>query len=285
MTPNRPAMRWHGGKWLLAPWIISHFPAHRTYVEPFGGAASVMLRKPRSYAEIYNDLDDEAVNLFRVLRSDRSAELVEKLRLTPFARAEFSAAYEPSEDPVERARRLVSRSFMGFGGDAVRNRTTGFRNDSNRSGGPPAKDWANYANSLPSLIERLRGVVIECRPAEYVIEKYDAPNTVFYVDPPYVHSSRDISGSGRLPRHTYEYEMSDYDHLQLLKQLRSVDGMVVLSGYQSELYSEHLSDWRKVTRAALADGARERTEVLWLNPACCSQLHVRQPSMFAGVPT
>ena len=66
---SRPAMRYLGGKWRLAPWIISHMPAHRTYTEPFGGAASVLLRKPRVHAEIYNDLDGEIANLFRVLRS------------------------------------------------------------------------------------------------------------------------------------------------------------------------------------------------------------------------
>lgn len=282
-SPSRPAMRWHGGKWLLAPWIISHFPEHRTYVEPFGGAASVLLRKPRSYAEIYNDLDDEAVNLFQVLRSDRAEELSEALYLTPFARSEFASAYERSDDPVERARRLVARSFMGFGGDAVKNRTTGFRNDSNRSGGPPAKDWANYPACLPALIDRLRGVVIESRPAEYIIGKFDGPETLFYVDPPYVHDTRDISGKGKLPRHTYEFEMSDHDHIRLLEQLLSVDGMVVLSGYPSELYDETLSDWERVSRLALADGARERTEVLWINPAAYERLDEQRMPLFAGV--
>ena len=84
----RPLLRYHGGKWLLAPWIISHFPAHRVYVEPFGGAASVLIRKERSYAEVYNDLDSEVVNLFRVLRAQPD-DLVHAIELTPFARDEF----------------------------------------------------------------------------------------------------------------------------------------------------------------------------------------------------
>lgn len=117
--PTRPVLRWHGGKWNLAPWIISHFPDHKVYVEPFGGAASVLIRKHRSHAEIYNDLDNEVVNLFRVLRSDRADELAELLRLTPFAAEEFFTAYETSCDPVERARRTIVRSYMGFGSNAV----------------------------------------------------------------------------------------------------------------------------------------------------------------------
>jgi hypothetical protein len=135
--PTRPVLRWHGGKWNLAPWIISHFSAHKVYVEPFGGAGSVLMRKRRAYAEIWNDLDGHVVNLFQVLRSHRAGELVEQLRLTPFARDEFDLAYQPYEDPVERARRLVVRSFMGHGSNS-HSRVTGFRSNSSRSGTTPA---------------------------------------------------------------------------------------------------------------------------------------------------
>ena len=116
MTVSRPVLRWHGGKFILAPWIIDHFPSHRIYTEAFGGAASVLLRKPRAYAEVYNDMDGEVVNLFRVLQGKRAQDLVAKLRLTPFARAEFEMAYTPSADPVERARRLLSKGDGSKGG-------------------------------------------------------------------------------------------------------------------------------------------------------------------------
>lgn len=263
-VPSRPALRWHGGKWLLAPWIIGHFPEHRVYVEPFGGAASVLLRKPRSYAEVYyaevyNDLDGDAVNFFRVLRSNRHAELVRALRLTPFAREEFTGAYEPSDDPVEEARRLVIRSFMGFGSDGFnRDRPTGFRANSNRSGTTPAHDWTNYPDSLELIVERLSGVVIESRPAIEVMRQHDAPATLHYVDPPYMHTTRESA-------HRYRHEMDDAAHVELLEVLRGLTGAVVLSGYASPLYDKTLSDWHRVERVALADGARERTEVLWLN--------------------
>lgn len=102
---------------MLAPRIIEHFPEHRCYVEPFGGGGSVLLRKPRSYAEVYNDLDGEIVNLFTVAR-DRGDELVRLLELTPFSRDEFQQSYEPTDDPLEQARRTIARSFMGFGSNA-----------------------------------------------------------------------------------------------------------------------------------------------------------------------
>lgn len=267
VSPMRPALRWHGGKWMLAPWIIDNFPSHRIYVEPFGGAASVLLRKGRSYAEVYNDLDAEAVNLFRVLRSERAYELVEALRLTAFARAEFAAAYEAAADPVERARRLIVRSFMGFGSNGHA-RATGFRANSNRSGTTPAHDWANYPDALVLTIERLKGVVIESRDAREVMAAHDGPDTLHYVDPPYVLSTRSD------PSKDYAHELSDDDHAKLLDFLRTLKGKVVLSGYPHPLYDEKLPDWRRVQREALADGAKKRVEVLWINPAAC------EPSLF-----
>ena len=258
-SPTRPALRWHGGKWLLAPWILAHFPPHRVYVEPFGGAASVLLRKSRSYAEIYNDLDCDVVALFRVLRDDAAARtLISWVRLTPFARDEFQSAYEPAGDDMERARRLLIRSFMGFGSNGHA-RKTGFRSNSNRSGTTPAHDWQNYPDCLAQVVERWRGVVVENRPALDVMATHDGDETLYYVDPPYVPETRD---KGR----DYNHELSVDDHHALLTALRGLKGMVVLSGYPCPIYDEALADWRRVERKALADGARERTEVLWINP-------------------
>ena len=256
---SRPVLRWHGGKWLLAPWILSHFPKHQVYVEPFGGAASVLIRKERSYGEIYNDLDGVVVNLFRVLRSDRADELVNLLRLTPFARTEFIEAYSDALDPVEQARRLIIRSFMGFGSNG-HNRSTGFRANSNRSGTTPAHDWVNYPDCLAEAIQRLQGVTIESKDAKAVMAQHDAPTTLHYVDPPYVFETRADLGKD------YAHELTDGDHAELLTFLRGLRGMVILSGYPSPLYDDALSDWQRIERKALADGARERTEVLWINP-------------------
>lgn len=276
---SRPVLRWHGGKWILAPWIISHFPAHRIYVEPFGGAASVLLRKPRSYAEVYNDLDDDVVNLFRVLRGDRADDLLHLVGLTPFSRTEFKQAYEITDDPVERARRLIVRSFMGFGSDGHNGaRPTGFRATSNRSGTTPAHDWEHYTDPLERIMWRLRGVVVENRPAVAVMAQNDQPEALHYVDPPYVWATRSKASS----RKNYRHEMSNEDHEQLLSFLKTLTGMVVLSGYPHPLYEHALTDWHRVEREALADGARKRTEVLWINPSAFDRLRGYQAALAFG---
>ena len=255
--PTRPILRWHGGKWILAPWIIENFPDHKVYVEPFGGAGSVLMRKPRSYAEVWNDLDNQVVNLFRVVRDDGEL-LREALRNTPFSRIEHKSAYEDCSDPIEKARRTVVLSFMGFGSNGV-HQSTGFRANSNRSGTTPARDWRNYPDQLDAIIERLRGVIIENRHAKEVMTAHDGPTTLHYVDPPYVKSTRtDVSDD-------YAHELDDEDHIDLLEFLKTLNGRIVLSGYAHDIYQDLLCDWRRVERPALADGARERTEVLWMN--------------------
>ena len=264
MTATRPVLRWHGGKWRLAPWIISHFPEHRIYTEVYGGAASVLIRKPRCYSEVYNDLNGDVVNLFRVLQDkDLSSRLVSMLRLTPFARDEFEISYQPMTDPLERARRIVIVSFMGFGSSAVnRDRLTGFRSNSNRSGTTPAHDWANYPDSLLAIISRLRGVVIENRPALEVLLQHDASDALHYVDPPYVHTTRKPGNEKN-----YTPEMTDADHQELARTLKTMTGGVIVSGYHSPLYDGLYDGWHRVEIDALADGAKERVEVLWINDA------------------
>ena len=282
--PTRPVLRYHGGKWLLAPWIISHFPPHRVYVEPFGGGGSVLLRKERSYGEVYNDLDGEVVNLFRVLRDDGSAqELRNLLEMTPFARDEYRASFAESTQPVEQARRTVIRSFMGFGSNSLnRNIQSGFRSNSNRSGTTPAHDWVNWPERIGEYVERLRGVVIENKDAGAVIVQHDSTETLIYADPPYCHETRmTVTQHGE---HGYAHEMTDDDHRELAVMLRTISGMVVLSGYACPLYdSELYPDWLRIERPALADGARPRIEVLWINPACAAAIKRSnaQQTMFA----
>lgn len=272
---TRPPVRWHGGKFLMSRQILPHLPSHRLYTEAYGGGAGVLLHKPRSHAEVYNDLDGDIVNLFRVLQDDASAaRLIELLRLTPFARAEFELAYESTQDPVERARRLVIRSFMGFGSNAHSStqrghQSTGFRSNSNRSGTTPAQDWANLPDAYPAIVDRFRGVVIEHRDAVEVLQRHDGEQSLHYLDPPYVHETRSMFKGGKS---AYKHELSLADHNRLLGVVRALRGMVVLSGYAHGLYDAALEDWRRVEFKAYADGARERVEVLWINPAAAAAL-------------
>lgn len=269
--PTRPILRYHGGKWLLAPWIIDHFPTHTVYVEPFGGAASVLLRKQRVYAEVYNDLDGEIVNLFHVMR-DQPDELRRVVELTPYAREEFELSTAPAPDELEQARRTLVRSYMGYGGNLTRltvtNRLerTGFRDYSKKNRmSIPANDWRNWPDAIASIADRLRGVIIEHRPALDVMAKHDGETTLHYVDPPYVSSTR--NGGRTNGKRGYRHEMTDTDHDVLAQFLRELKGMVIVSGYDSPLYEDLYRGWRRASRRARADGARERVEVLWLSPA------------------
>jgi DNA adenine methylase len=272
---TRPPVRWHGAKFLMSRQIIPYLPAHRLYTEAYGGGAGVLLHKFRSHAEIYNDLDDDIVGLFRALQDDASsARLIALIRNTPFARREFELAYEWSDDPVERARRLVIRSFMGFGSNAhsstrLGHHATGFRSNSNRSGTTPAQDWKNLPDAYPAIVDRFRGVVIENRDAIEVLQRHDGEQSLHYVDPPYVHDTRSMFKGGKS---AYRHEMDLGAHNALLGVLRGLRGMVVLSGYAHPLYDAALDDWRRIEFEAYADGARKRTEVLWINPAAAAAL-------------
>jgi DNA adenine methylase len=274
MIIKAPVIRYHGSKFRLASWVIEHFPPHQVYIEPFGGAAGVLMQKNRSPGEVYNDLDDDIVNLFRVLQNASTREeLSDRLILTPYARTEFELAWIFTEEPVERARRTVIRAQMGFGSSGATKATTGFRVDPYRKYGTAPQLWARYPDQLAAIGKRLQGVLIENRPAIDIILANDSPSALHYIDPPYMHSTR-VHGAqkGRYYRH----ELSDDEHVELLITLKNLQGMVVLSGYPNELYSEYLSDWAQNTtqaRIAAFRGTAARTECLWLNPACMDALH------------
>jgi DNA adenine methylase len=284
--PTRPVLRYHGGKWKLAPWIISHFPKHQIYVEPFGGAGSVLLRKPRSFSEVYNDLDDEVVNLFQVMRDKCAApELIRLVSMTPFSRQEYETAYQITTDPVERARRMIVRSFMGHGSTASNiDRKSGFRaNFVNGDRALPALDWANLPPALNQVASRLVGVVIERRPALQVIDRYDSPDCLIYADPPYLHETRSAKRKGGQLYCSYAVEMMDSDHDALLKRLLDCRASVVVSGYRNDLYDKVLKTWRRNEYQHYADGARKRVEVIWINDAAASAMY-RQSDMFSVPP-
>lgn len=261
---KHPAIRYHGGKFRLAPWVISHFPAHTHYVEPFGGAASVLLRKERSYAEVYNDLDGDVVNLFLVLRDLTLREcLIESLILTPYSRDEFTDAYGEAETMVEKARKLVIRATMGFGSAGATKGTTGFRLDTKRSSATAQHLWARMPENLAAVGQRFEGVLVENRDAVQCMLDHDTPSTLHFVDPPYVHDTRVITSK------YYRHEMDNDAHLNLLDTVNKLDGMVILSGYNTDMYNDILTGWQKQEKQSSAAGRKgsvKRLECLWLSP-------------------
>lgn len=269
MTVTRPVLKYHGGKWRLAEWVIAHLPAHHAYVEPFGGAGSVLLRKPRSPIEVYNDVDADVVRLFRVLRDPASAaELQRVTELTPWSRAEFHACWEtpPGLSDVELCRRLIVRSFQAIGAKRARSRN-GWRARVDHYS--PTDSWRRWPGEIPAFVDRLRDVMIEARQAQDVLELYESPNTCFFVDPPYLHAARAWG-----QRAIYEHELSEGDHVSLLGQLLNSRSMILLAGYRTPLYDDALlpEGWRRFDVRARAQGNLPRVESMWLNPAALANM-------------
>jgi len=267
--PGRSVLRYFGGKWSLAPWVIQHLPDdHRIYVEPFGGAASILMRKPRSRVEVYNDLDEEIVGLFQVLQDPAQCQaLIRRLKRTPYSRTEFERAFIRTDDPVVRSQRAIVRAYQSMHHSALFNpKKTTFADARHLSGSSKSREWATYPRSLASVHKRLQGVVIERRDALEVLRVQDSPETLFYVDPPYVPAARSSAG--------YRHELDMGQHVALLDALTRVRGMVVLSGYPSPMYDEALAGWRRVEHQhkAMAITAIPRTEVLWVSPSAAARL-------------
>lgn len=248
----------------MAPWIISHFPEHKAYVEVFGGAAGVLLRKPRSQVEVWNDLDSQVFNFFKVLRDPEMAdELARLIDLTPFSREEFDLSYVAAPAMIEAARRFVSRTFMGHGTSSMDpSDSNGFRSCDIRAGKSYAREWAGIPAAISAAADRFRGVTIENLDYRKLLPKFDHPGTLFYLDPPYPMSVRENGGKG------YVHEMSDHDHRQLAWFAKASKAKIVLSGYSCSLYDELFADWRREEKQTTANGqlgAVPRTEVLWMN--------------------
>lgn len=203
----RAIIRYPGSKWGLADWIISHFPENydkMVYLEPFCGSGAVFFNKIPGAVETVNDLDGDIVNLYRVLR-DNPEELKRVLSLTPYSREEYDLSFEPCEDPVERARRYMVKTTQAIG--AKMDGKCGWRNHKQMKIGGTACKWAGICDTIDAAAKRLRGdtthlVQIEHMDAMRLIERYDNPDVLMYLDPPYVLCSR---RGGRLYRHEIQF--------------------------------------------------------------------------------
>ncbi|MEN6520050.1 MAG: DNA adenine methylase [Armatimonadota bacterium] len=270
----RSPIPWFGGKQLMSGKLLPLFPEHKTYVEAFGGACSLLFAKEPSPVEVYNDLDSDLVNFMRVLRDkEMFPDFYNRACLSPYSREEWQFCKEHLNDdpnPVERARRffvLARFSFSGLVGNSF-----GITVTSSKGGMvQKASAYHGVLNTLPRLSERMSSVLIENKDFRKIIAAYDSDETFFYLDPPYLPETR-RGGS-------YKCEMTTEDHHNLVKMLQSIKGKVMLSGYPSELYDS--LGWKKlewevpccaVGRTKVSGlqgkgalGSHKRTECVWIN--------------------
>lgn len=254
-APSRPLLDYFGGKFSLAPWIVSFFPEHSIFVDAFGGGGSVLMHKPRSRIEIYNDIDERLVNLFKQVR-DNAEILQTLLEFTPYARVEYKRSREASKCELESARRLLVQSWFGIG-DSLANQS-GFRNSKTQNTNP-SRSFDGFVSEFVQFQKRLKGCYVEQLDFEVLIEKYDSDETLFYFDPPYVLSERSM-------KHGYTHDFTDEDHLRFVNALKKLKGMAIVSGYLSPHYEESLFGWKRVEKDAQTQVGK-RTECLWLSPS------------------
>ena len=251
-----PPMPYAGGKQLQATAIANLFPPHDHYVEPFGGALSVLLAKTPAKIETVNDLNGDLMTFWRVLR-DRPDELERACALTPHSRAEYLEARNLDiDDDIERARRVWVQLTQGRGASLGVKTGWRFVHGTNRMA--LARYLDGYLARIAPAAHRLRGVSLESRDAFALFDAYDRPGTLFYVDPPYLASTR------HGPQYAHEMLDSD-DHQRLLDRLLACRGHVALSGYDSDVYHDALRDWTVHKFPAVAMTGDARTEVLWTN--------------------
>lgn len=254
---SRSIIPYPGGKSQLGPWIVDHFPAHKCYVEAFGGSAAVLLSKDPSRIEVYNDRDGDLVHFFETFRDETEA-LVEFLRTTPYARdlhkkwaGQYYAGYRPDDD-VERAARFFYLRFSQFAGKY--NGVSGFRTMRQRS---PAEQMAKARENLHHFARRFDKVNIENLDYSSLFDRFDGAGTLFYCDPPYVSEGDAL------------YTGDAFDHERFVDELLKLEGDWIVS--YTDLPSG-LSDYHVVEKAvqyssqdAKTASHKEATERLVMN--------------------
>jgi DNA adenine methylase len=261
---KRIAFGWYGGKFSHLSWLLPMLPECHHYCEPFAGSAAVLLNRAPSPVETYNDIDGDVVNFFRVLR-DQSDELTRRLAMTPFSREEFYEALHvrQSDTALERARKFYIRARQtrsGLAQTATLGRWANCKNTTRAGMSGVVSRWLGGLSALQDIAGRLLPVQIENRPAIECIELYDAPQTFFYCDPPYLHETR---GDAK----AYGFEMHEKDHRQLARALKACRGKVALSGYRHALMDELFGSWRRfdATEKTCHSIKKLRQECLWMN--------------------
>jgi len=259
---------YYGGKSYLKKEIIALMPYHRIYVEVFGGAGNVLLNKPVCPVEVYNDINENLVNVFRVIKdSEDFKEFHRQLALTPYSREEFlyaSDIYKQSINSVEKAYCFYILSGMSFTGQG---KTWGYAVSlSRRNMAGRNSAWLSNIEELSKIHNRLKNVIIENKDFREVIRDYDSEETLFYLDPPYILDTRRTGKK-------YTYEMTDEDYEDLIKILLGVKGNVILSNYKDPRFIElEKNGWQRkdIKKAFSCVNARNtktkgyRIESIWL---------------------
>lgn len=256
--PTRTILKYPGSKFRIADWIISHFPEHKIYAELFGGSAAVLFRKKPTITEVYNDLDDDIYNFFAVLRDDEKKEqLKESIYFTSYSRKEHQESWKESESDIDQARRFIIRSIFNIAKGPFKR--AGFDSRINTDF---ICSRQRTLNIIPELInsyaERLRTVICEKKDYYPLLQQFDRPETLFYLDPIYLDTSAQ-----------YSLKFTLEDHQLLCERIKKVKAMVIISGYESKLYEKELEDagWKVERCKARTDNSHQRIECIWLNPA------------------
>ena len=285
-----------GGKSMLAPKILSLFPEHERYCEPFlGGGAIFFSKKPCPY-EVINDVDEAIILFFRIL-CNRSEELISLCQLTEYNECLFDecrATWHDEPDELLRAWKwfVVSRqSFSGYFGYQSHVVTT------SRSGHAiSVSTWISVVRQLPKFVGRLRNAKILCGDWWEAVQLADAPDCLHYMDPPYVPQTRKGRSKGN-PGKKYRYELTIEDHEQLVDRLlHEVQGHVVLSGYAHPVYKPledagwKRIDWKTVCHAVgkgrdsgligvkgATKKLHSRIESVWLDPRTAADVMIKLP--------
>jgi DNA adenine methylase len=260
-------LKWHGGKYYLADWIISLMPEHVHYVEPYAGGLAVLLAKdPVGVSEVVNDIDGDLMNFWRVLQRPATFDRFKhRVDATPFSQVEWKTAELlrlQSCDSVTQAAAFFVRCRQSRAGKFDEFATLS-RNRVRRGMNEQASAWMTAVEGLPAVAARLKRVVVLCDDALKVIRQQDGPKTLFYLDPPYPHNTRVSTAD-------YANEMSIGQHEELLRTINACYGKVMISSYPNELYEDMLAGWRTADKTIdnKASGAKEKprkTERVWMN--------------------
>ena len=252
-----------GGKTRLASKIIETFPKHSVFVDVFGGAGHIILRKPKlGCLNVYNDVDEEMYNLFKILQhKEKSKRLLQYLKVIPYSRQFFNelrdGVYNIEDDEdIQRAFKYICIMKLSFGGDYM-NRTPTFACVKTCYKIKSKNIYRRVVACLPEL----RSICIEKLNYDKVITRYDSDNTLFYCDPPYIDREKYYKG--------YTYD----DHKKLAELLNGVKGKVCISYYDDpsiyELYPKDKWNYHYlvgyIDSTITGDTCRKTTEVLITN--------------------